>query len=34
VLIPIDHGQASDALRRRRRALQDAVVGHYPVVVE
>jgi biotin-dependent carboxylase-like uncharacterized protein len=34
VLVPIDHGRASDVLRRRRRAVHDAVVGHYPLVVE
>jgi allophanate hydrolase subunit 2 len=34
VLVPMDHDRASDALRRWRRGLQDAVVGHYPVVVE
>jgi antagonist of KipI len=34
VLVPIDHTRAADALRRRRRALELAVVGHYPLVAE
>jgi hypothetical protein len=32
--VPIDHAQARDALRRQRRLLDAAVVGHYPFAVE
>ena len=34
VLVPIDHAQAREALRRQRRLLDAAVVGHYPFAVE
>jgi KipI family sensor histidine kinase inhibitor len=34
VLVPIDHAQARAALRRQRRLLDDAVIGHYPFAVE
>jgi biotin-dependent carboxylase-like uncharacterized protein len=33
-LVPIDHAQAREALRRQRRLLDTAVVGHYPLAVE
>jgi allophanate hydrolase subunit 2 len=34
VLVPFDHDQAADALRGHLRALELAVVGHYPLAVE
>jgi len=34
VLVPIDHDEAADALRGHLRALELAVVGHYPLAVE
>jgi len=34
VLVPIDHAQAREALRRQRRLLDAAVIGHYPFAVE
>jgi KipI family sensor histidine kinase inhibitor len=34
VLVPFDHNQAADALRGHQRALELAVVGHYPLAVE
>jgi KipI family sensor histidine kinase inhibitor len=34
VLVPCGHDEAAEALRERRRALDAAVVGHYPLVVE
>ena len=33
VLVPIDHDHAAEALRRRRRQLETAVVGHYPLAL-
>jgi KipI family sensor histidine kinase inhibitor len=34
VLVPCEYGEAGEALRAHRRALDVAVVGHYPLVVE
>jgi allophanate hydrolase subunit 2 len=34
VLTPCDHDEAAEALRAHRRALDLAVVGHYPLAVE
>jgi antagonist of KipI len=34
VLVPGDYDEAAEALREHRRALNAAVVGHYPLAVE
>lgn len=34
VLVPIDHGEARDAQRARRRDMETAVVGRYPLAVD
>ena len=34
VLVPCDYVEAAEALREHRRALNEAVVGHYPLAVE
>ena len=34
ILVPCDHAEAAEALREHRRALDLAVVGHYPLAVE
>jgi KipI family sensor histidine kinase inhibitor len=34
VLVPLDHDRSADALRGHLRALERAVVGHYPLAVE
>jgi len=34
VLVPCDHDEAAEALREHRRALDLAVVGHYPLAVD
>jgi allophanate hydrolase subunit 2 len=34
VLVPCDCDEAGEALREHRRALNVAVVGHYPLAVE
>jgi KipI family sensor histidine kinase inhibitor len=34
VLVPWGYGEAGEALREHRRALNEAVVGHYPLAVE
>jgi hypothetical protein len=34
VLVPCEYAQAAEALRAHRRALDVAVVGHYPLAVE
>jgi biotin-dependent carboxylase-like uncharacterized protein len=34
VLVPCGYGEAGEALREHRRALNEAVVGHYPLAVE